>query len=143
MKPWYLCRWVFESREMSMADEVMHARVMTKTCPSTLAPPNSPQSTTSPSPTNHQRRQRCKQTNMAPIRRYLRITRYSVLEVRIYLERPSDSAWLLSSRDPVLERVIQEIRPLVLPRLREENENARRKGGRKKKNVKDVVGTGN
>ncbi|WPG98709.1 Hypothetical protein R9X50_00150300 [Acrodontium crateriforme] len=76
---------------------------------------------------------------MAPIRRYLRITRYSVLEVRIYLDRPSDAGWLLSERDPVLSRVIEEIRPLVLPRLREENENARKKGGKKKKNIKDVI----
>ncbi|KAM0717160.1 hypothetical protein Q7P37_007012 [Cladosporium fusiforme] len=48
---------------------------------------------------------------MAPIRRYLRITKYSVLEVRIYPEKPSDAPWLLSTttRDPVLPRVISEI----------------------------------
>lgn len=79
---------------------------------------------------------------MSPIRRYLRITRYSVLEVRIHLDKPSDAAWLLSSRDPVLTRIIDEIRPLVLPRLREEIENARRKGGKKKKNIKDVITRG-
>jgi hypothetical protein len=76
---------------------------------------------------------------MAPIRRYLRITKYSVLEVRIYLHKPSDAAWLLSSRDNVLERVIQVVRPKVLPKLREENENARKKSGKKKKGIKDVA----
>lgn len=76
---------------------------------------------------------------MAPIRRYLRITRYSVLEVRIYLDKPSDQSWLLSSRDPVLPRIIEEVRPKVLPKLREENENAKKKGGKKKKGIKDVA----
>ncbi|KAJ5550900.1 hypothetical protein N7461_005598 [Penicillium sp. DV-2018c] len=74
---------------------------------------------------------------MAPIRRYLRISKYSVLECRIYLENPSDSRWLLNSRDPVLPRIITAIRPLVLPKLREENERLfqRKKG----KPVKDVI----
>ncbi|KAJ6187345.1 hypothetical protein N7519_002253 [Penicillium mononematosum] len=74
---------------------------------------------------------------MAPIRRYLRISKYSVLECRIYLESPSDSRWLLDSRDPVLPRVISAVRPLVLPKLREENERLfmRKKG----KPVKDVI----
>ncbi|KAL4796565.1 hypothetical protein BDV19DRAFT_78507 [Aspergillus venezuelensis] len=74
---------------------------------------------------------------MAPIRRYLRISKYSVLECRIYLEDPSDSRWLLNSRDPVLPRIFASIRPLVLPKLREENERlfARKKG----KPVKDVI----
>ncbi|KAJ5748485.1 uncharacterized protein N7511_010181 [Penicillium nucicola] len=74
---------------------------------------------------------------MAPIRRYLRISKYSVLECRIYLDSPSDSRWLLDSRDPVLPRVFEAIRPLVLPKLREENERLflRKKG----KAVKDVI----
>ncbi|KAJ5130368.1 uncharacterized protein N7515_006407 [Penicillium bovifimosum] len=74
---------------------------------------------------------------MAPIRRYLRISKYSVLECRIYLETPSDSRWLLNSRDPVLPRIIAAIQPLVLPKLREENERLfqRKKG----KPVKDVI----
>ncbi|KAJ6081825.1 hypothetical protein N7499_006699 [Penicillium canescens] len=74
---------------------------------------------------------------MAPIRRYLRISKYSVLECRIYLDSPSDSRWLLNSRDPVLPRVFEAIRPLVLPKLREENERLfmRKKG----KPVKDVI----
>ena len=76
---------------------------------------------------------------MSPIRRYLRITKYSVLEVRIYLDKPSDAPWLLSSRDPVLPRIIEEVRPKVLPKLREENENAKKRGGKRKKGIKDVA----
>jgi len=77
---------------------------------------------------------------MAPIRRYLRISKFSVLECRIYLEDPSDTRWLLDSRDPVLPRIFASIRPLVLPKLREENERlfARKKG----KPVKDVLAEG-
>ncbi|KAK4634978.1 hypothetical protein CLAFUW4_01295 [Fulvia fulva] len=78
---------------------------------------------------------------MPPIRRYLRITKFSVLEVRIYLHKPSDASWLLSSRDDVLGKVIQEVRPKVLPKLREENEIAKKKGSKKKRNIKDVVAT--
>ncbi|KAF2030301.1 hypothetical protein EK21DRAFT_65652 [Setomelanomma holmii] len=79
---------------------------------------------------------------MAPLRRYLRITKHSVLEVRIYLDRPADAdAWLLKRGDPALPRVIKAVRPLVLPKLREENERGRGKGGAKakRKGVKDVV----
>ena len=77
---------------------------------------------------------------MAPIRRYLRITKSTILEVRIYLDNPADAhRWLLNSRDPVLPRVIEAVRPLVLPKLREENErNAKGKPG-KRRGVKDVV----
>ena len=77
---------------------------------------------------------------MAPIRRYLRISKYSVLECRIYLDNPSDTRWLLDSRDPVLPRIFAAIRPLVLPKLREENERmyAKKKG----KPVKDVFAEG-
>ncbi|KAK4954763.1 hypothetical protein LTR66_013503 [Elasticomyces elasticus] len=75
---------------------------------------------------------------MAPIRRYLRITRYSVLEVRIYLDNPAlANTWLLNPRDPILPRVIEAVRPLVLPKLREENERAKTK--KKSKGVKDVI----
>ena len=78
---------------------------------------------------------------MAPIRRYLRITAYSVLEVRIYLDNPADAyRWLLHPREPVLPRVIEAVRPLVLPKLKEENERARK--GSKRKGVKDVVTEG-
>ena len=80
--------------------------------------------------------------SMAPIRRYLRISKYSVLECRIFLENPADGPrWLLSSENPALPRVIEAVRPLVLPKLREENERAKGKG-KKKNRVKDVVTKG-
>ncbi|KAH8179228.1 hypothetical protein LIA77_00747 [Sarocladium implicatum] len=76
---------------------------------------------------------------MAPIRRYLRISKYSVLECRIYLDNPAlAQSWLLNPRNPVLPRVIESIRPLVLPKLREERERSKKKST-KKKTVKDVV----
>ncbi|TKA78710.1 hypothetical protein B0A49_02525 [Cryomyces minteri] len=79
---------------------------------------------------------------MAPLRRYLRISRYSVLEVRIYLDNPSlTQTWLLNPRASVLPSVIQAVRPLVLPKLREENERAQGKGKGKKRGVRDVVAT--
>ena len=34
---------------------------------------------------------------------------------------------------------MEEVRPKVLPKLREENENAKKKGGKKKKGIKDVA----
>lgn len=77
---------------------------------------------------------------MAPIRRYLRISKYSVLECRIYLDNPSDTRWLLDSRHPVLPRIFSAIRPLVLPKLREENERLFAK--KKSKPVKDVIAEG-
>ncbi|KAI0011931.1 hypothetical protein F4779DRAFT_144040 [Xylariaceae sp. FL0662B] len=76
---------------------------------------------------------------MAPIRRYLRITKYSVLECRIYLDNPALAhSWLLNPRHPVLPRVIESVRPLVLPKLREERERSRKRST-KKKGIKDVV----
>lgn len=79
---------------------------------------------------------------MPPIRRYLRISKYSVLECRIFVEDPADAQrWLLNPRDPVLPRVIESVKPLILPKLREENDRARGKG-KKKKTVKDVVTEG-
>lgn len=79
---------------------------------------------------------------MAPIRRYLRISKHSVLECRIFLENPADeSRWLLRDNDPALPRVFEAVKPYVLPKLREENEKARGKG-KKKKSVKDVVKQG-
>ncbi|OJD28180.1 hypothetical protein ACJ73_00417 [Blastomyces percursus] len=74
---------------------------------------------------------------MAPIRRYLRISKNSVLECRIYLENPADSRWLLDARDPALPRVFKRIQPLIIPKLREETERARAK--KKSKPVKDVL----
>ncbi|KAK3329095.1 hypothetical protein B0H66DRAFT_13698 [Apodospora peruviana] len=77
---------------------------------------------------------------MAPIRRYLRITKYSVLECRIYLDNPAlVHSWLLNPRNPVLPRVIESVRPLVLPKLREERERERSRKKSKKRSIKDVV----
>ncbi|RFU76382.1 hypothetical protein TARUN_5874 [Trichoderma arundinaceum] len=76
---------------------------------------------------------------MAPIRRYLRITKYSVLECRIYLDNPAlAQAWLLNPRNPILPQVIEAIRPLVIPKLREEKERSKKKST-KKKTIKDVI----
>ncbi|KAH6609233.1 hypothetical protein Trco_002579 [Trichoderma cornu-damae] len=76
---------------------------------------------------------------MAPIRRYLRITKYSVLECRIYLDNPAlAQSWLLNPRNPILPQVIEAIRPLVIPKLREEKERGKKKST-KKKAIKDVV----
>ncbi|KAK3388151.1 hypothetical protein B0T20DRAFT_110516 [Sordaria brevicollis] len=77
---------------------------------------------------------------MAPIRRYLRITKYSVLECRIYLDNPAlVQSWLLNPRNPILPKVIEAVRPLVLPKLREERERAQSKKKSKKRSIKDVV----
>ncbi|KAM0329400.1 hypothetical protein ACHAQA_004707 [Verticillium albo-atrum] len=79
---------------------------------------------------------------MAPIRRYLRITKYSVLECRIYLDNPAlATSWLLHPRNPILPKVIDAVRPLVLPKLREEKERerAKKKSAKKRQQIKDVV----
>lgn len=79
---------------------------------------------------------------MAPIRRYLRITKYSVLECRIYLDNPAlAQSWLLNPRHPILPRVIEAVRPFVLPKLREERERSRKKST-KKRGIKDTVTEG-
>ena len=76
---------------------------------------------------------------MAPIRRYLRISRHSVLECRIFLENPADrDRWLLNPQDPALNRIFEAVKPFVLPKLREENERVKGRG-KKKKSVKDVI----
>lgn len=74
---------------------------------------------------------------MAPLRRYLRITPSSVLEVRIYPSPPGP--WLLSTRS-LLTRVLAAVRPLILPKLREENERVKARG--RGRGVKDVVSGG-
>ncbi|PHH63322.1 hypothetical protein CDD81_6096 [Ophiocordyceps australis] len=76
---------------------------------------------------------------MAPVRRYLRITKHSALECRIYLDNPAlVHSWLLHPRHAVLPRVMESIRPLVLPKLREEKERSKKRSTRKK-GIKDVV----
>ncbi|KAK5104632.1 hypothetical protein LTS08_002523 [Lithohypha guttulata] len=76
---------------------------------------------------------------MPPIRRYLRISKHSALECRIFLENPADGPrWLLKASDPALNRIFEAVKPYVLPKLKEENERAKGKG-KKKKSVKDVI----
>lgn len=75
---------------------------------------------------------------MAPIRRYLRISPYTVLEVRIYREDPYSAPWLLSSQSNVLGRIMTAVKPHVFRQLRDEKERARGKS-KKKKGVKDVA----
>ena len=75
---------------------------------------------------------------MAPIRRYLRITKYSVLEVRIYLTDPYQHTWLLNPRDDVLPRIITAVRPHVFRQLWDDKDRARGKS-KKKKGIKDVA----
>ena len=71
--------------------------------------------------------------NMAPVRRYLRISKFIVLETRIYLDEPALlHSWLLSVRDPALPKVITAVKPLVLPKLLEECERNSWKGSKKK-----------
>ncbi|KAI4159669.1 MAG: hypothetical protein LQ342_006362 [Letrouitia transgressa] len=77
---------------------------------------------------------------MPPVRRYLRISKYSILECRIYPDNPADTQrWLLNERSPALPRVIESVRPFVLPKLREENARAKGGKGSKRKGLKDVV----
>ena len=47
-------------------------------------------------------------------------------------------SWLLNPRDPILPKVIEAIRPLVIPKLREEKERSKKKST-KKKTIKDVI----
>lgn len=91
---------------------------------------------------------------MPPTRRYLRITPHSVLELRIYLDNPTDAhRWLLHPTTPSLPRVVAAVRPLVLPKLREESVldgngqggkagkggGKGGKGGKRRRGWKDVV----
>ena len=66
-----------------------------------------------------------------PLRRYLRITKHSTLELRIHVIG-SDPSWF---NDRMLREALQLIKPLVLPKLREERANKKRK----KNPTKDVV----
>lgn len=56
------------------------------------------------------------------------------------MDNPADvNRWLLRSNSPVLPRVIEAVRPYVLPKLREENARAKAGKGGKKRGLKDVV----
>ncbi|KKY25195.1 hypothetical protein UCRPC4_g02001 [Phaeomoniella chlamydospora] len=93
---------------------------------------------------------------MPPHTTYLRITPHSVLQVRVFTEQPLDAGkrWLIHPTDPALPRIIQAIKHLILPKLREENfrkygaksgirpgPDGPGRGVRGKKRVKDVVVT--
>lgn len=65
-----------------------------------------------------------------PLRRYLRISKYSTLEVRIYVAGAEES-WFTES---MLREAIKLVKPLVLPKLREE-----RIAKKKKKPTKDTI----
>ena len=76
---------------------------------------------------------------MPPLRRYLRITRHSVLETRIYFEDPTLALpFIRQPNHPLLAQLLKAVQPLILPKLREERDR-RAKGKGKKKGVKDVV----
>lgn len=76
---------------------------------------------------------------MAPIRRYVRITKYSVLECRIFLDNPTlGESWLLNPRTEVLSRVMKSVFPLITPKLREEYDRSKGKST-KRSRIKDVI----
>ncbi|KAI5821350.1 hypothetical protein BZA77DRAFT_340751 [Pyronema omphalodes] len=54
---------------------------------------------------------------MPILRRYVRVTQFTVLEARIFLPSPSDAAWI--SRNNALALVFSTIKPYVLPMLQE------------------------
>ena len=72
---------------------------------------------------------------MAPLRRYLRISPYSTLEVRIHLTDPYQAAWLPT----VLPRITAAIKPHVFRQLREERARATNASSKRKKVIKDVA----
>ncbi|KAL7267157.1 hypothetical protein RUND412_010266 [Rhizina undulata] len=75
---------------------------------------------------------------MPILRRYCRVSKYTVLECRIYLDDPALlHSWFLNPRHRVLPRIFSAIKPLVLPKLIEERERgkAKSKGG----GIKDAV----
>lgn len=59
-----------------------------------------------------------------PIRRYLRISKYSVLEVKIYVTGENSSTWY---NETVLREALSLARPLIFPKLREEREAKKKK----------------
>ncbi|KAG0644634.1 hypothetical protein HOY80DRAFT_1013527 [Tuber brumale] len=77
---------------------------------------------------------------MPVLRRYCRVSKYTVLEVRIYLDNPAHlHTWLLSPRYSILPRIFQSIKPHVLPKLKEERERGSGGKGKSAKPVNDVV----
>ncbi|RKF74256.1 hypothetical protein GcC1_085028 [Golovinomyces cichoracearum] len=77
---------------------------------------------------------------MAPLRRYVRITEYSVLECRIFLENPAlGESWLVNPRTAILSRVMKSVYPLIAPRLREEYERSKNKSFPKKSNRDSII----
>ena len=86
---------------------------------------------------------------MPPHTTYMRITPHSVLQVRIFTEQPLDAGprWLIHPTEPALPNVIEAIKHLILPKLREENfakygtraGGSTAKGAKAKKKIKDVV----
>ncbi|KAA8913746.1 hypothetical protein FN846DRAFT_902601 [Sphaerosporella brunnea] len=63
---------------------------------------------------------------MPILRRYVRVSKYTVLEARIFLPNPADVPWF--TRTDAMERVFAEIKHLVLPMLTEAR-NVRGGGG--------------
>ena len=58
-----------------------------------------------------------------PTRKYLRISRRAVLELRIYIDG-ADQSWFTR---PMLEDAVRKLGPLVKPKLREERDKKRKK----------------
>ena len=72
----------------------------------------------------------------------MRVSKYTVLETRIHLENPTLlNSWFLHPRDPILPKVIEAVRGLVLKKLQEESERVMRGGAKIKKGraTKDIV----
>jgi hypothetical protein len=80
---------------------------------------------------------------MPPLRRYLRVTRSSVLEVRIHLDHPSNTSWLLDGANAALPRIIAAVRPLLLQNLRDGlDRGGGSKAAARNRQVKDVITEG-
>jgi hypothetical protein len=77
---------------------------------------------------------------MAPIRRFLRISKFNVLECRNIIQNPElAETWLLHPRDPVLPKVLESVRPLIKDKLEEEEQKAKAKSKKSKKATKDLI----
>ncbi|KAK6502901.1 hypothetical protein TWF481_007942 [Arthrobotrys musiformis] len=78
---------------------------------------------------------------MAPLRRYIKLTPQTTLQAQIFLEDPSVlHTWLIHPTNPALPRIIDSLKGLILPKLREERERERIGAITKKQQaVKDVV----